>query len=63
MRDLSKEGGNLTLACGQVPGVSELGEAMGGLNEGRVVVETLGGTSSIVFVQEERVVKVLCHYG
>lgn len=63
MRDLSKEGGDLAFVCGQVAGVSKLGEAFGGLNEGRIVVETLCGASGIVFVQEKRVVEVLCYYG
>ena len=63
MRDLSEEGGDLALACGQVAGVSELGEAFGGLNEGRIVVETLCRASVIVFVQEKRFVEILCYYG
>jgi hypothetical protein len=63
MRDLSEECGDLTLAGGQVTSVSELRERMGGLNEGRIVVETLGGASDIVFVQEKRVVEVLRNYG
>jgi hypothetical protein len=63
MRDLSEERGDLTLACGQATSVSEPGETMGGLNEGRIVVETLGRASGIILVQEERVVEILRNYG
>jgi hypothetical protein len=63
MRDLSEECGDLTLACDQVTRVSEPGETMGGLNEGRIVVETLGRASGIILVQEERVVEILRNYG
>jgi hypothetical protein len=63
MRDLSEEGGDFTFACGQVAGSSKLRETFGGLNEGRIVVETICGAIVIVFVQEKRVVEVLCYYG
>jgi hypothetical protein len=61
VRDLREEGGELALAGAEVAGGGELGERPGGVDEGGVGVEPLGGAGRVVLVQEQGVIQMLAH--
>jgi hypothetical protein len=63
VRDLREEGRDLAFAGAEVASGGERGERPGGLDEGGIGVEALGGAGVVVLVQEQGAVQLLADEG